>query len=316
MRRPFLIALLFTSLSAFGTLPLTPPEHRRPADQTFLTYPEWFLVFSPAEYADFVKTHPPDEFPFIGHVRQFWRGYYAVWNETRGKYPFNGGYHMMIVVIGTSTTLEYAIRSAYETVFGRLTELTSTHGMTAEDRYGARVAKEYVDFIRVYPWYEFDFVARLKGLWTSTGFLGPDMIRKWERKWWLTTEYGGKAIYGWMIRKATKAAYEEPLPTTAVVLSDGRLVMLPRYEAFMPAAVKLAESGAEFREIAGNDKTILVSVLAPSGTAASDRLLLRQPIITRPGTERLLMSVPIVNLSASLRHYSRAPYTIEHVFDF
>lgn len=307
------VALLLVLCAAGGSAAThTPPEHRRPADQTFLTYPEWFLVFSPAEYADFVKSHPPNDFPFIGHVRQFWQGYDAVWNETRGKYPFNGGYHVMIAVIGTSTTVEYAIRSAYETVFGRLTELTSTHGMTAEDRYGARVAKEYVDFIRVYPWYEFDFASRLEGLWSETSFFGPDMIRKSERKWWLTTEYGAKAIYGWMIRKATKAAYQEPLPSTAVVLDDGRLMMLPRYEAFMPAAVKLAKSGAEFREIAGNDKVILVSVIVPAGTAATERVVLRQPIMTRPGTERLLISVPIARLSTTLRHYSN----IEHIFDF
>ena len=30
----------------------TPEAHRRTEDQTYLTFPEWFLVFSPAEYAD------------------------------------------------------------------------------------------------------------------------------------------------------------------------------------------------------------------------------------------------------------------------
>ena len=313
MRRLVLAALLVCVPAAAS---ITPAKDVRPADQTFLTYPEWFLVFSPAEYAAFVRAHPPNDFPFIGHIRQFWQGYNAVWQETRGRYPFNGGYHVMIVVIGTSTTFEYAVRSAYESIVGRLSELTATHGMTDEERYGARVAQEYVDFIRVYPWYEFDFTSRLAGLWRSTSVTGPDMIRKWERKYALTSEYLSKAIYGWLIKKATKAAYEDPLPTTAVVLADGKLVTLPRYEAFMPAAVRLADSGAEFREIAGNRDVILVSVLVPSGAAASDRLVLRQPIMTRPNTERLLLSVPIASLASSLRHYSRAPYTIEHVFDF
>jgi len=293
-----------------------PPQDVRPADNTFLTYPEWFLVFSPAEYAEFTKDHPPNDFPFIGHIKQFWQGYNAVWQQTRGKYPFNGGYHVMIMVIGTSTTGEYAVRSAYETVFGRLAELTATHGMTEEEKYGARMAREYVDFIRVYPWYEFDFTSRLKNLWTSTSFFGPDMIRKWERKWALTSEYSSKAIYGWVIKKATKAAYEDPLPSTAVVTDRGELLMLPRYEAFMPAAVKLADSGVEFRQIAGNSDVILVSVLVPAGAEATDHLVLRQPIMTKPGTERLLISVPVATLSSSLRRYSKAPYTIEHIFDF
>jgi len=314
MRRLIVVLMLLCSVADLGGV-TTPAKDIRPADQTFLTYPEWFLVFSPAEYADFVKSQAPNDFPFIGHIRQFWQGYDAVWNQIRGRYPFNGGYHVMILVIGTSTTGEYAVRSAYETIVGRLAELTATHGMTEEEKYGARVAQEYVDFIRVDPWYKFDFTSRLENLWTSTSFFGPDMIRKWERKWALTSEYSSKAIYGWLIKKATKAAYEDPLPTTAVVTDRG-LEMLPRYEAFMPAAIKLAQSGAQFREIAGNRDVILVSVLVPAGTAATDRLVLRQPIITRPGTERLLLSVPIASLSASLRLYSQAPYSIEHVFDF
>jgi hypothetical protein len=307
-----LLTLLLLCGTADSAALHTPAKDVRPADQTFLTYPEWFLVFSPAEYAGFVRTNPPNDFPFLGHIRQFWQGYDAVWNETRGKYPFNGGYHMMIMVIGASTTGEYAVRSAYETIFGRLAELTRTHGMTDEERYGARVAQEYVDFIRVSPWYEFDFTSRLAKLWTATPMFGPDMIRKWERKWALTSEYASKAIYGWAIKKATKAAYEDPLPSTAVVTDRGDVLMLPRYEAFMPAAIKLAQSGAQFHEIAGNSDVILISVLVPSGTAASDRLVLRQPILTRPGTERLLLSVPIKSLSSTLLRYPH----VEHVFDF
>ena len=45
MKRVIAVLALFTLVAA------TPVEDRRPPDQTFLTYPEWFLVFSPAEYA-------------------------------------------------------------------------------------------------------------------------------------------------------------------------------------------------------------------------------------------------------------------------
>ena len=295
----------------------TPPQHVRPADQTFLTYPEWFLVFSPAEYAAFVRTQPPSRFPFFGHIKQFWQGYHAVWNATRGEYEFNAGYHLMIMVIGTSTTGEYAVRSAYETLIGRLAELTRRHGMTEEDRLGARVAQEYVDFIRVWPWYEFDFTARLKQLWTTTGFWGPDPIRKWERKYALTSEYAAKAIYGWMIKKATKGIYVDPLPVTAVVLGDGRLMTLPRYEAFMKGATELAKSGATFQEIAGNRGPILVSVLSHDAAAQVPyHVLLRQPILTQPGTERLLIEMPVASLAEALVRFDRKPWQLEHVYDF
>ena len=61
------------------------PADRRGEEQTFLTFPEWFLVFSPAEYAAFVRGHTPDEFCFWGHIGQFWRGYGKVIDQTRTR---------------------------------------------------------------------------------------------------------------------------------------------------------------------------------------------------------------------------------------
>jgi len=328
-----LLPLLFVAMTAQAT---TPPEHVRPADQTFLTYPEWFLVFSPAEYAAFVRTEPPSRFPFFGHIRQFWQGYDAVWNQTRGRYPFNGGYHLMIMVIGTSTTVEYAFRSVYETLFGRLAELTRTHGMTEEERLGARYAQDYVDFIRVDPWYEFDFASRLRRLWFDTSLTGPDMIRKWERKYALTSELGVKAIYGYLIKLGTKTVYDPALPTTAVVIDrlpaspianlsvmqrygDGSaLVTISRYEGFMTAATELARQGVQFREIAGNRGPILLSVIEHGNAPAAlrDAAFLRQPIITEPGKERLLVTVPVDALSPALNSLRTSGVQLEHVFDY
>ena len=38
----------------------------------------------------------------------------------------NPGYHLMVMVIGVSTTVEYALKSAYETLIGRLTEASAS----------------------------------------------------------------------------------------------------------------------------------------------------------------------------------------------
>ena len=70
------LALFLFCLGAHAQV--APPEHRRGAEQTFLTYPEWFLVHSPAEYAEYVRDHTSTQFPFIGHTCQFWQGYGAV----------------------------------------------------------------------------------------------------------------------------------------------------------------------------------------------------------------------------------------------
>ena len=318
---------------------LTPAEHRRGEEQTFLTFPEWFLVFSPAEYAHFVKRQPPSEFPFLGHVRQFWSSYSHVYRASKDGYPFNFGYHVMILVIGTSTTLEYALRSAYETLIGRVSELTQRHGMTEEDRFGAKVAQDYVDFIRERPWYEYDFWGKLKGLWRETSLVGPDMLRKWERKYALTSEYGAKAIYGWLIMLGTKASYDEALPVTAVVVDrlpepagadvkvleklpdGGALVLVPRYAAFRTSTGAIARGGTNFREIAGNgaQAPILVSVLAPAGwtpPAPGAQILFTQPLVTQPGAQRVALTVPVGGLAELLRKLEAAPVRVEHVYDY
>ena len=329
-------ATAFASDNSAGHV-VAAPADRRGEEQTFLTFPEWFLVFSPAEYAEFVRTHNPDEFCFWGHIGQLWSSYGQVIHQTRARdEPTNWGYHVMIMVIGVSTTAEYAIRSAYEQLIGRVSALAG--GRTAEDDFGAQVAQEYVDFIRVRPWYEFDFTARLKRLWTQTSLSGPHLFRKLERRYALTTEYLVKAVYGKIIEKATHSAYEKPILTTSVVVGpwpacerappdvalvsqpkvDEALLALPRYQDFMKPAMALAMCGAEFKEIAGNTGVILLSAIGPLGQAppSDTQVMIRQPIITRPGKEREVLVVPVAKLASVLRGLSAQGLALEHLFDY
>src|SRR5436305_1868830 len=69
--------------------PVTPAKDVRPADQTFLTYPEWFLVFSPEEQANYFKYHTSTTFPFISHVAQIWGSYKIVNDQVKGNFPTN-----------------------------------------------------------------------------------------------------------------------------------------------------------------------------------------------------------------------------------
>jgi len=329
---------LVAQARAEGTV-AAPPEHRRGTEQTFLTFPEWFLVHSPAEYAVYVRDHDPDTFPFWGHIGQFWTSYGIVTRASNDGYPFNFGYHVMIVVIGVSTTVEYALRSVYETLIGRLTALTRTHGMTDEERLAADVAQDYFDFIRIQPWYEYDFLGKLKRLWRETSWFGNDLVRKWERRYALTTEWGSKAIYGWLIKKATKASYDAPLLVTAVLVDrlpeipqqdvpdlkvlqrypDGSaLVLVPRYEAFKTYASVLAKNGAQFREIAGNRTVILVSALVPVEwqPQKDDRVLFTQPVLTRPAEKRVALVVPVASLADTLERFRTSNVNLEHVYDY
>ena len=332
-------AALVAASKASAQAIVTPEADRRGTEQTYLTYPEWFLVFSPAEYADYLRRQPPSGFPFLGHVRQFWQSYGHVDRATREKYPPNAEYHTMIKVIGVSTTIEYGLRTIYERLIGRLTELTTDYPRTAEDKLAADVAQEYVDFIRLKPWYEFDFASRLKRVWAADWW-GDDLLRKWERKYALTTEYAAKGLYGWLLGMASRATYGVSKETTLVVVdrvpegieielpqlqriatqADGSvLVSLPRYEPFTLYAKTLAAHGARFVEIAGNRDVILVTAWTPSGWQPPvdfGEPLFVERILTLPQFQRVALQVPVPALDRALATLSVEPFKLEHVFDY
>jgi hypothetical protein len=325
--------------ASVSAAPVAPPEHVRGVEQTFLTYPEWFLVFSPAEYALHVRAHTPDSFPFLGHIGQFWQGYGAVTRESQAMgQDLNPGYHLMVMVIGVSTSVEYLLRSGYENLVGRLSAATAS-APSAEDALGARVAQDYVDFIRVLPWYEYDFGKQMKALWTEVPWTGPGMLRKWERRFALSTEYGIKGVYAHLIKAGTRSIYDTPLLVTAVVtqpapkadtrlpelkvlraMPDGAaLATVPRYDAFTAYAQALAAQGVEFREIAGNDSIILVSLVGAQDwepRTGIDKRLLEQPILTQPGRKRVIATAQVGQLGAALREWAQAGVQVEHLFDY
>jgi hypothetical protein len=313
--------------------PVTPVKDVRPADQTFLTFPEWYLVFSPEEQANYFKQYTASSFPFMSHTAQIWESYHIVNDQIKDNFPVNKGYHFMIWVIGSSASVEYSVKAWYETVIGRITD---THeAITEEDRFNAKFTQEYVDFIKNTPWYAFDFGSRLRELW-STPFFGDHFLRKLERKYILTSELLVKAGYGKLIGMGTKTVYEEALLTTAVVLDSltakcaslkvektfadkSVLVYVPRYDSFSRAADMLAACECHFREVAGNNSAILLTVLVPSSdttTFEGTQIVFTQVIASKPSEKRIALTVPVTGLSKLLKQLDAENTSIEHIFDF
>jgi hypothetical protein len=314
--------------------PVTPAKDVRPADQTFLTFPEWYLVFSPEEQATYFRKYTASTFPYMSHTAQIWQSYKIVNDQIKDVFPVNKGYQFMIWVIGSSASVEYAIKAWYETIVGRITD---THQSVAEgDRFNAKYTQDYVDFIKDNPWYEFDFTKRLNDLWTSTPLTGPHFLREIERRYFLTTELAVKTGYGQLIKMGTKSIYEDPLPTSMVLVDslpqqkegirivqqygDGSaLVSLPRYDKFNPAICDLAGRGCRFREIAGNTSAIVVSVLAAANTIITDKnaqVVFTQPVASDRTRKRMVIAVRVHDLSQLLNGLAREKIQVEHVFDY
>ena len=189
------------------------PDYYRTEDQTFLTIPEWYLVFSSEEYANALQ-HRPSDFPYFASIRQFWSIYRTIRQRTESEYPPNPGYHLMIKVIGISTAAELSFKGLYENTIGRFTEWLSnrqelTPSMKVESFMQSTEA-DYVAFIKVHPWYEYHFYPKFKELIKIKESPETSGVRSIERRFFFGSELLFKTAYAWAIEKATRATYAVP----------------------------------------------------------------------------------------------------------
>ena len=314
-------------------------NYSRPEDDTYLGFPEWYIVWSYQEKADYQENQLPSGFPYFGAVRQYWSSYCCISRIMRGQYPWNGGEQVMLVVIGTSFSAEYILKGIYEKTLGRLSEWSSGHQSTSEDQYAYKVAREYADFVHVRPFYEFHFARHLRGLWAENSLWGPHPIRKWERRIFLSLDYAAEAFYCSLIEQATHATYgREPDETYAWVENldeallsqiphiklvkpigpQAAIVVLPRYQGFSAAASNLAQHGVRFVEIAGNSQ-ITLSVVAPQSwryQGLAGRQLFSMPLLTHPGQQRVVLMCPVQSLDQALNALPSDGVLMEHVYDY
>lgn len=314
------------------------PEYARPEDLTYLTLPEWYIVYSTDEYAAFIAQNPPSQFPYFRAVGQYWQSYAVVCDVVRGKYPFNGEHQFALGFIGISFTAENMLKGVYEGTIGRISEWTASE-RTEEEIYAAQVAKEYGEFLHMTPWYLFPFREKLQGLWQETSLSGPNLIRKWERKLALTTEYGLKALYAGFTKWGAEATYggadvekidavtegfkqEVPDPDLELIKEiDGnrQLVRITRFEYFSYIVPRLIENGVQFVEIAGNDD-ILFTLLGPQDADYNFEhgiYLFSLPILTQPGRTRAAINVRVADIGAFLQELKgRNDIQFEHMYDY
>ena len=314
-------------------------DYRRAEERTYLTFPEWFIVYVSQDYGSYLEGNRPSGFPYFSSVWDFWSSYCSVTRTTSSRYPTNWAAHSVIYVIGISHSAEYLVKGLYENTVGRLFELLSFGTRTEEERYAQKVAVDYGEFLNTTPWYDYPFGEKLRGLWQETELTGDGVARKWERKVVLTMEYAMKTAYGWVIRTATGSAYA-PAPETidmvvgpaaeSAVLADERveilehfsggryLVRVPRYEAFSQIVAGLADREVPVIEIAGNDE-ILVTTLEREGArfaipGASH--LFCMTVATRPGRERRGYNVQVGELSKVIAGLRQSGGEFEHAYDY
>lgn len=309
--------------------------YKRPEESTFLTYPEWSIVYSAREYADFVQDHNPADFPYLAHIGRFWKDYAAMIRAS-ADYPFNFQNHLMLMVIGTSHTIEHVIQSVYENTIGRLS-WSFSHAI-GEDAVLAGIAADYADFLDQTPWYRFPYAERRRELNALPAAPGWAAVRSWERKIGYgfaltikqayadliasglsaTSDPAFLDIHVWAQGPVAEAIEGEPDTTLERDLeADGAVFVTKRYQVFTDMIPRLIEHGVSFVEIGGNGD-ILVTVLSNEEIVAPDgaTTLFSYPLPTDPSTIRTGLTVPVGDLHETLPELVNAGARLEHVYDY
>lgn len=301
--------------------------------RTWLTYPEWHIVYSAESYGHFLAGRPPSAFPYFRHIGGFWSSYCAL-NKVTSASGGTGEAKVMIYTIGISYTIELGLKGLYEKTIGRLFEWVAGSA-SAGDAYSARVQQSYGAFMHETPWYEFPFGEALRGLWRTRET--SQYVRNGERRAALSVEYGVKAGYAGIIGWASQSTLGPDQRTLRMLLPAGaeaaavdpriRIVgrtgegltvaEAPRYAQLTDILVKLAAARIDPVEIAGNDD-IFVTVRAPAAAPAppSATVLLSMPLDDRAGWRRLGLSTKVARLGPLLRAVRAGGGEIEHVYDY
>ncbi|MBP9732247.1 MAG: hypothetical protein KBD29_02195 [Candidatus Magasanikbacteria bacterium] len=313
-------------------------EYLRPEKSTYLSFSEWYIVFSSEEYTQFIAHHHPSAFPYFSSIRQFWFVYRQTLNLVKSEYGIRLSEYVLWLIMGISFSAEYALKGLYEHTIGRITEYASLGKKTAEDQFAYEVSREYTEFIYDYPWYEFPFIQKVGGLW-KLPFFGIHFIRKWERRIILSLEYVAKALYGkitdiiisGMFGNITNEIYatvtkvpmhifetEKRIKKVEEVESGKYIIALPRYRLFTDNVSILVAAGGEFVDIAGNSY-LLITIIAPREWECKlpeSTVLFTMKILTNPDMQRVAIKVSVQSLHRIIKELKQSRIKLEHLYEY
>ena len=312
------------------------PEYFRPLENAYLSLPEWYIVYSADEYAAVLRDGLPSDFEYFAARSDFWKQYEVVSKISAAGTHDTSDYDTVLNVIGWSFTIENVAKGLYENSIGSLTEWIANYQQVAEDKYAAKVAQEYATFIYDYPWYDFPYFRHFKAVW----WLRHDqnhsllqLVRRFERKMFLSLEYGFKAVYSSVISFATHTRFgvQDDI-VHAVVSRDGgasyELIKAAHYQPFTRRLLETLEREAnnpkfQVVDIAGND-LITVTYKDAEGAravAAGKEIFRDREIIgmkmgaplyqDRISLELKVKDIPVVYKALATRHIA-----IDHIYDY
>ncbi|MBI2055851.1 MAG: hypothetical protein HYT37_00510 [Candidatus Sungbacteria bacterium] len=309
----------------------------RKIEQTYLTLPEWYQVYSYNEFGDFLHSGGrQSDFPFLRSIKNFWGYYRIALSESRDE-KFNWQYNFVTLVIGANLSAEYFIKSVYENTVGTITQFISGSN-TEADRFIANSWNNYAKKMYQATWYHYPYFDDLKGIWSETPLFNKNFIRNFERKIAFSISYLIKGTYAkiWLLTAAQKenqtfsivyakdklALENEGIKILKEISGDKYLIETERYAGFEEVLLKLISKDVKFAEIQGHD-IIAFSYLSNkelelfSNSDGADILDKRKLFFEPNGyTHRVTLRVKAQNLKEVIDAINSNGNKFEMIYDF
>lgn len=307
----------------------------RPALDTYLSYPEWYIVHAYEDFAHTLAVGDESDFAYGRSVATYWSTLCHLnrFSSAKGEATFD--VKAMLYTIGLSFALEMGAKAAYENTLGGVSEWIRGPDKTEQDRLSARMAADYVGFLYLKPWYMYDFRGWADRLSAQPTDAAPSPFRSWERKIAVGLEWRAKAAYADMIGAAAAAGGDVPRTTLSIIrvttpdlpsdatlekdLGGGELLIrTPRYRPLTDAMRQIALAGGDAVEIAGNDKGLATLIVPQDYPDAKlpGTIIFTIPIAAQPTMKRVGLDMAIGNLGPLFRQLQADGAAVEHFYDY
>jgi hypothetical protein len=313
---------------------ITEAEFQRQEANSFLTYPEWHIVYAYEGLARTLESSDEHAFGYFSSIKGFWSSACTLKKVAGAHGGADVATVRTIYVIGASFTLEMGMKALYEETIGRLFAATRGPVKSPQDVIAAEMASDYAEFLQQTPWYKYPFNQEVENLWNAPLTMP---LRGWERRLALGGEWKAKAAYAKVIANAVAATGVAKLEIRSVVtgLSEAQLLAIkdvqvieavpqgfiintPRYRAFTKILQQIANQGGAVLEIAGNEDVLVTVTMADGADAAALPGAQVLTLINRDGFggKRALLNVRVAELNKLILALSVGPLRLEHVYDY
>ena len=317
------------------------PSYYRVSLAGVVAHPEWDLVWSSDALHDWVASDgSPSGFAWMQSVGTFWRSYRAAWREATRVGDVPSGFHSMLMVIGLSTTIEYALTGCYEGTIGRVTGWLGGHA-TGADRVYVEQAAAYSALIHEAGWYRFDFWPWVGELWRTPWGSSRQLVRSLERRLFLSLLWSVKALYAQLLSWGFGAESDAPQRDLVVVGRDATRALpngvvatrvgsrgyerlsVPRYRPFEALVRWLAaDSSARVVEINGSPTAVITARVPDGGAVPATARVIAEYRSTADGLSaavrrRVLVTMPMTELLATVRWWTQqSGVSLDHIYDY